>query len=225
MTVVEAVRILGVSHPWTLRDVKTAFRRRARETHPDLGGTDSAFKEVAKAFHCLEEHLQDGLEYDVYDAEVSPSGSSGGSSEPDMNLGAWFDVVGIRCANRVVASDGIRLRAQIVQIQHRTLSKHGEVLQSRWFIAVYAHPGIELLSDVVEVVLLERGVRNPDPMIFVRTVVQRSYDLQGRISAFWFDPLDEPVISEEDVYPGRRYVSPKECSGYYWWDAYYAPEW
>ncbi|MEO0530191.1 MAG: DnaJ domain-containing protein [Planctomycetota bacterium] len=46
----EAVEKLGLSLPVTEEDVKQAFRKRARETHPDRGGAAAEFMEVQEAF-------------------------------------------------------------------------------------------------------------------------------------------------------------------------------
>ena len=45
----EAARVLGVSVDATVAQVETAYRRRARETHPDRSGSDDAFIRVSAA--------------------------------------------------------------------------------------------------------------------------------------------------------------------------------
>ncbi len=46
--------ILGVDPKATLAEIKAAFRKRARETHPDRGGDPRAFDEAKRAFdHAL----------------------------------------------------------------------------------------------------------------------------------------------------------------------------
>lgn len=46
----EAVEKLGLSLPVTEQDVKQAYHKRARETHPDHGGAAADFMEVQRAF-------------------------------------------------------------------------------------------------------------------------------------------------------------------------------
>lgn len=48
-----AFRILGLSPPCTAEDVKTAYRRRALEVHPDRGGTPGDFQAVESAYRQL----------------------------------------------------------------------------------------------------------------------------------------------------------------------------
>lgn len=44
-------RVLGLGSAAVDRDqIRSAFRRRARETHPDAGGTAAAFRKVRAAF-------------------------------------------------------------------------------------------------------------------------------------------------------------------------------
>ncbi len=49
MTLDEAARELGVSVDASPAEVETAYRRRARETHPDRSGTDDAFIRISAA--------------------------------------------------------------------------------------------------------------------------------------------------------------------------------
>ena len=43
-------RVLGLQPPITLVSVKAAYRRKAKETHPDLGGSTEAFVAVQNAY-------------------------------------------------------------------------------------------------------------------------------------------------------------------------------
>ncbi|MGH3653938.1 J domain-containing protein [Glutamicibacter sp.] len=47
--------ILGVAPTASMEDIKVAYRRAARATHPDLGGSEEKFKEVQRAFQQLNE--------------------------------------------------------------------------------------------------------------------------------------------------------------------------
>lgn len=45
--------ILGVPRDATPDQIRDAYRRKAKETHPDKGGTDESFQKVGKAFQVL----------------------------------------------------------------------------------------------------------------------------------------------------------------------------
>ncbi len=45
--------ILGVSKDSSEADIKTAFRKKAHEFHPDKGGDEDKFKEVNEAYQVL----------------------------------------------------------------------------------------------------------------------------------------------------------------------------
>jgi hypothetical protein len=51
-------RVLSVSYEASLEDVRGAFRRLARETHPDRGGSADAFHVVREAFGVLSADLE-----------------------------------------------------------------------------------------------------------------------------------------------------------------------
>jgi hypothetical protein len=48
---------LGLAPPYVIEDVKQAYRDKARETHPDRGGSVVAFKEVQEAFEHAQAYL------------------------------------------------------------------------------------------------------------------------------------------------------------------------
>lgn len=50
--------MLSVSYEADLEDIRRAFRRRARETHPDRGGSADAFHVVREAFGALTGDLE-----------------------------------------------------------------------------------------------------------------------------------------------------------------------
>ncbi|MFZ5872140.1 MAG: molecular chaperone DnaJ, partial [Actinomycetota bacterium] len=68
--------VLGVSRDATPEEIKKAYRRLARQLHPDVGGPDSAerFKEVAAAY----EVLSNPDKRRAYDMGVDPNGTGGG---------------------------------------------------------------------------------------------------------------------------------------------------
>jgi hypothetical protein len=156
-----AAQILSLERPWTPLAIKKAYRRRSRETHPDRGGSDEAFKEVAEARQTLEDYLEHGRPVD-----------------------------------------------QLVELEQKTLNKYGEAIRLHYLIAVYPDRPVELRGQMVEVVLRE-GEGHP-PSAFVRRISQRSLERDGRVNAFWFDPLDEPVVHEENVHSHGRYNPPEE---------------
>eukprot|EP00927_Polykrikos_kofoidii_P010329 TRINITY_DN14367_c0_g1_i1.p1 TRINITY_DN14367_c0_g1~~TRINITY_DN14367_c0_g1_i1.p1 ORF type:complete len:559 (+),score=96.34 TRINITY_DN14367_c0_g1_i1:33-1709(+) len=49
----DAYSVLGVGHGSSDVDIRSAYRRRALETHPDKGGTAEAFRRVVEAFETL----------------------------------------------------------------------------------------------------------------------------------------------------------------------------
>ena len=49
--------ILKITFPFTKQELKSAYRRRALETHPDSGGTSEAFREVNTAYEVLSQHI------------------------------------------------------------------------------------------------------------------------------------------------------------------------
>jgi DnaJ-domain-containing protein 1 len=59
MTLSEAYRILGLSTDATLAEVKTAYRRRVADAHPDRGGTAAEFIKVRAAYEILSGFLRD----------------------------------------------------------------------------------------------------------------------------------------------------------------------
>lgn len=59
MSLPQAAAVLKVSPLASREDVKAAFRRRARETHPDVTkGDDTEFKRVAEANEVFEKHFE-----------------------------------------------------------------------------------------------------------------------------------------------------------------------
>ena len=61
MTLSEAYRILGLSTDATLAEVKTAYRRKVADAHPDRGGSAAEFIRVRAAYEILAGLLKQGL--------------------------------------------------------------------------------------------------------------------------------------------------------------------
>jgi molecular chaperone DnaJ len=68
--------ILGVPHGASEDDIKRAYRRRAREHHPDAGGDDEQFKELTAAYEVLR-NPQTRANYDRYGDPRGPAGLGG----------------------------------------------------------------------------------------------------------------------------------------------------
>ena len=88
--------LLGVDRSATAEEIKKAYRRRARELHPDANPDDPAaedrFKELAKAYQVLSDDQQ-RARYDRF-GEAGVSGAGGGQGAEDLfgsGLGDIFD--------------------------------------------------------------------------------------------------------------------------------------
>ena len=70
-------KVLGVKHDATAEEIKRAYRRLAREYHPDVNPSAEAsekFKEISTAY----EVLSDTSKREMYDLGMDPFGSSAG---------------------------------------------------------------------------------------------------------------------------------------------------
>lgn len=82
-------KTLGVSRDATQEEIKKAFRKKARTSHPDAGGDEEQFKELNEAYEVLSDEKKRKL-YDQYgtaDANQIPYGWSGGSVNMDDIFG------------------------------------------------------------------------------------------------------------------------------------------
>ena len=89
--------LLGVSRGASADEIKKAYRKRARELHPDANPDDAEaeaqFKEVARAYQVLSDDQQ-RQRYDQFGEAGVGGGSGGGQSGEDMfggGLGGIFD--------------------------------------------------------------------------------------------------------------------------------------
>ena len=87
--------ILGVSRDASDRDLKSAFRRLARELHPDVNHddptTEARFKEVAEAYEVLSDPDQ-RARYDRFGHQGVRGASGGGGGAQDF--GSFQDIFG-----------------------------------------------------------------------------------------------------------------------------------
>ena len=92
-------KTLGVSKSATAEEIKKAFRKLARENHPDAGGDEEKFKEINEAYEVLSDDKKRQL-YDQYgtaNANQIPyswgGGSGGGSTVNFSDFGSWQDIL------------------------------------------------------------------------------------------------------------------------------------
>ncbi|MEX0953364.1 MAG: J domain-containing protein [Nitriliruptoraceae bacterium] len=80
-------QLLGVARDASADDIKRAYRRQAREHHPDAGGDEEAFKKVTHAHHILSDP-QRRARYDRFGDDGTPS--TQGSGDPFGFQGGGF---------------------------------------------------------------------------------------------------------------------------------------
>jgi molecular chaperone DnaJ len=81
--------ILGIGRNATDDDIKRAYRRRARELHPDTGGDQEAFKELTAAY----EVLRNPTTRENYDRYGDPRGPGGVGGDPFAGFGDLGDLI------------------------------------------------------------------------------------------------------------------------------------
>jgi curved DNA-binding protein CbpA len=67
-------RVLGVASDATPEEMKSAFRRRCRQTHPDAGGNDDQFTEVTEAYAVLSDPIKRREWEHAYEMEAAALG-------------------------------------------------------------------------------------------------------------------------------------------------------
>ena len=91
--------VLGVSKDATEAEIKSAFRKKAKEFHPDLNKSPDApekFKEAQEAYACLSDK-DNRAKYDQYGHaafENGGAGGAGGFGGFDFNGGDMGDIFG-----------------------------------------------------------------------------------------------------------------------------------
>ena len=82
--------VLGVSPTATDKEIKTAYRKRARETHPDFGGTVEAAAAVNEAADVLlDAQKRAGYDYDLRKAAQKRPGAGRSSASTGPDPFAW----------------------------------------------------------------------------------------------------------------------------------------
>lgn len=72
--------VLGVTKTASSDEIKKAYRKRSMETHPDRGGDENQFKEVAEAYEVLSDPAKKE-NYDMY-GHNAPKGQNWGGGDP-----------------------------------------------------------------------------------------------------------------------------------------------
>ena len=92
-------KTLGVSKSATADEIKKAFRKLARENHPDAGGDEEKFKEINEAYEVLSDDKKRAL-YDQYGTasanQVPYGGAGAGAGGYTVNFsdfGSWQDIL------------------------------------------------------------------------------------------------------------------------------------
>lgn len=191
LSVEQAASVLGIRWPCTADQLKKAYWLKSKETHPDRGGSAGAFKMVSEAKNRLEKEINDSSStgtsthssrsYDPYDPrwhrgfyDAEEEEVEEEVEEEEVLVGEWYTVLS-------VSVDGVRIdqnthcRAQLA------------IIGGNYFIAVYFRVPQPINSDHISVVLSQDG--DPTPSLFVRKIAQRSYYVNGLVSALWFSPI------------------------------------
>ena len=84
--------ILGVGRDASEEDLKRAYRRKARELHPDQGGDEESFKELTAAYEVLR-NPQLRANYDRYGDPRGPAGQGFGGGDPYAGFGDLSDLI------------------------------------------------------------------------------------------------------------------------------------
>ena len=102
-------KTLGVSKNATADEIKKAFRKLARENHPDAGGNEEKFKEINEAYEVLSDDKKRKLydQYGTVDGSQIPytwggPGGAGGATVDFGDFGGWQDIL-----NQVLRGEGV----------------------------------------------------------------------------------------------------------------------
>ena len=101
--------MLGVSKTATADEIKKAYRKLARENHPDAGGDEEKFKDINEAYEVLSDEKKRQL-YDQYGTANQNEipfnwggvGGSGGTTVNFSDFGSWQDIL-----DQVLRGEGV----------------------------------------------------------------------------------------------------------------------
>ena len=100
-------KTLGVSKNATAEEIKKAYRKLARENHPDAGGNEEKFKDINEAYEVLSDEKKRKL-YDQYGSASGqvPFNWGGGAGDGTTinfdDFGSWGDIL-----NQVLRGEGV----------------------------------------------------------------------------------------------------------------------
>lgn len=102
-------QMLGVSKSATADEIKKAYRKAARENHPDAGGDEEKFKDINEAYEVLSDEKKRKL-YDQYGTASGNQvpfswGGYGGQGSTTVNFsdfGSWQDIL-----DQVLRGEGV----------------------------------------------------------------------------------------------------------------------
>jgi molecular chaperone DnaJ len=93
MAVRDLYEILGVEQDADQEAIKRAYRRKARQLHPDAGGDEDGFKELTTAYEVLR-NPQTRSNYDRFGDPRGPAGMGGtGGGDPFAGFGDLSDLI------------------------------------------------------------------------------------------------------------------------------------
>ncbi|MBQ9691221.1 MAG: DnaJ domain-containing protein [Eggerthellaceae bacterium] len=86
-------KVLGVAKGATEAEIKKAFRKLAREHHPDAGGDEAKFKEINEAYEVLSDEKKRKI-YDQYGTAGGANPFTGGYGQQNPFAGdSWADIL------------------------------------------------------------------------------------------------------------------------------------
>jgi molecular chaperone DnaJ len=112
-------KILGVERDASTSEIKSAYRKMAKEHHPDRGGDETKFKEVSEAYETLKDPAKK-QNYDTYGSSDGPQGWSGSYGGGHQGFDAqdifnqFFNRGGRSRRTNPRAKTGIHLKANLI---------------------------------------------------------------------------------------------------------------